>query len=96
MKIQFTIPENGPKNLLAEADIVFDSGIMAGTRLVGFSLWRSEKGDSIVTLPSRAWGGPGERRFFDLVRAGDGGADAVKALKAAMAEAFRTQEAARS
>lgn len=83
MRIEFLDRSNGPKNLICEAEILFESedGLLAGLKLVGFSLWRTEKGDPSVTVPARAFGEAGERKFFDLLRAGEGGGDAMKRLK---------------
>jgi hypothetical protein len=91
MRIEFIDRENGPKNLISEAEIHFDieDGLLAGLKLVGFSLWRNEAGDPGVTVPGRSWGDPGERKFFDLLRAGDGGGDAVRKLKAAICDQHR-------
>ena len=61
MRIEFIDKDNGPKNLIGEAEILFEpeDGILAGTKLVGISLWRTEKGETSVTMPSRSWGGWG-------------------------------------
>lgn len=89
-EIRFIEKTEGPKNMVAEAEIEFTDGILKGTKLVGFTVWNTDlKGkDFIVTLPSRSWGGPGEKRFFDLVRAGDGGTDALKAARKSIIDAF--------
>lgn len=94
MRIEFVDKENGPKSLICEAEIVFDSGddLLAGLRLVGFTLWRNETGETVVTMPSRSWGDPGGRKFFDLLRAGDGGGDAVRRLKSAIRDQHRTRD----
>jgi len=94
MRIEFIDKENGPKNLIGEAEIFFDAedGLLAGLKLVGFSLWRTEKGDPGVTVPGRPWGGAGERKFFDLLRAGDGGAEALKRLKVAVCDQYRLRD----
>ncbi len=91
MRIEFIDRENGPKNLISDAELHFDieDGLLAGLKLVGFSLWRNEAGDPGVTVPGRSWGDPGERKFFDLLRAGDGGGDAVRKLKAAFCDQHR-------
>ena len=95
MRIEFIHRENGPKNLIGEAEIYFDleDGLLAGLKLVGFSLWRNESGEPGVTVPGRLWGDPKERKFFDLLRAGDGGTDAVRKLKAAICDQHRLREA---
>jgi len=94
MRIEFVDKENGPKNLLTEAEIFFEAedGLLAGLKLVGFSLWRTEKGEPGVTLPARSWEDSGERRFWDLVRVGDGGSEAVKRLKTALCDQHRLRD----
>jgi hypothetical protein len=84
--------ENGPKNLITEAEVHFTGGLFDGMKLTGFSLWRTDKGAPTVTLPARAWGESGERKFFDLLRAGDGGVEAVRALKAAIVAEYERQQ----
>ena len=71
--------EDGPERLVCEAELVFPStaGILAGLKLVGFSLWRSPEGEIYVTLPSRAFGAGNERRFFDYLRSVEGNAAAA-------------------
>lgn len=94
MRIEFIDKENGPKNLIGEAEILFESedGLLAGLKLVGFSIWRTEKGETSVTVPSRTWGGPGEKKFFDLLRSGDGGVEALRRLKAAIGDQHRLRD----
>lgn len=94
MRIEFINRENGPKSLICEAEILFSSEdhLLAGLRLVGFSLWRNESGETVVTMPSRSWGDPGERKFFDLLRAGDGGGDALKRLKSAIRDQHQLRD----
>ncbi len=41
MQVQFNNRENGPERLVSEAEIHFEEGPLAGTKLVGFCLWRS-------------------------------------------------------
>ena len=50
MRIEFIDKENGPRNLIGEAEIFFDAddGLLAGLKLIGFSLWRTEKGEAVV------------------------------------------------
>jgi len=77
MRVLFVERESPPERLVCEAEIHFEEGALAGTRLVGFSLWRSPEGEIFVTFPSRAL----ERRFFDYLRAVDGDAETVKRVK---------------
>lgn len=94
MRIEFVDRENGPKNLIAEAEILFEEGdgLLAGLKLVGFSLWRSEEGEVTVTVPARSWSDGAGRRYFDLLRAGGGGPEAVKRLKATIGDAYRLRD----
>jgi len=45
-----------------QAELVFGSGLLAGMKLVGFSLWKSPEGELYVTFPSRAFGTASEQR----------------------------------
>lgn len=94
MRIEFLDRENGPKNLICEAEILFESedGLLAGLKLVGFNLWRNEKGDASVTVPARTWGDPGEKKFFDLLRGIEGGGEALRRLKSAMCDQHRVRD----
>jgi hypothetical protein len=94
MQVQFVARENGPERLVCEAEVIFEDGPLAGTKLVGFSLWRSAEGEVYVTFPSRSFGAGGERRFFDYLRSVDGTAEAIKAVKAWILDEYRKAEAA--
>ena len=94
MRVQFVERASRPERLLCEAEIHFEEGQLAGTRLVGFSLWRSLEGEVFVTFPSRALGGGSERRYFDYLRAADGDADTVKRVKAWIVAEYRKVQAA--
>jgi hypothetical protein len=96
MHVQFVARENGPERLVSEAELVFgpECGPLSGTKLVGFSLWRSPEGEVYVTLPSRAFGVGGERRFFDYLRSAEGTAGEVKKVKEWILGEFRASRAA--
>ena len=82
MQVQFVAKENGPERLVCDAQVLFDEpGPLYGTKLVGFSLWRSVDGDVYVTFPSRAFGAGNERKYFDYLRSIDGASDAVRNVK---------------
>ena len=51
--IRITPGENAGGGRLANAEIHFDDGPLAGLRLTGFALWRGHKGAVKVTLPSK-------------------------------------------
>ena len=94
MRVQFVERESRPERLVCEAEIHFEEGELAGTRLVGFSLWRSPEGEVYVTFPSRAFGAGNERRYFDYLRAVDGTAEPIKRVKAWILEEYRKGDAA--
>ncbi len=63
-----------PAGKLADLELHFTEGALAGLKLLGFTLWegRGERGPS-VSLPARSYVVDGERRSFNLLRpAGDG------------------------
>ena len=94
MRVQFVARENGPERLVSEAEVHFGEGPLAGTKLVGFSLWRSPDGEVYVTFPSRAFGAGSERRYFDYLRSVDGTLDVVKRVKAWILDEYRKVQAA--
>jgi hypothetical protein len=91
----FVQREGGPERLVSEAELVFPAtaGILAGLKLVGFSLWKSPEGEIYVTFPSRAFGAGSERRYFDFLRPIEGGNGAAKTLKEAIVAAYKAQAA---
>ena len=94
IRISFVARESSPERLVCEAELIFGAGLLAGMKLVGFSLWKSPEGEVYVTFPSRAFGAGSDRRFFDFLRSVEGDAAPAKALKQAIVEAYRTQAAA--
>ena len=92
MRVVFVEREHGPERLVCEAEVIFEaeSGVLAGMKLVGFSLWRSPEGEVYVTFPSRAFGAGNERRFFDYLRSVEGTAADGKRVKAWILEQFRS------
>jgi hypothetical protein len=92
MHVELVQRNGGPERLVCEAEITFEGrGLLAGLRLVGFSLWRGADGELYVTFPSRAFGVGAERRYFDFLR---GGAEDVKRFKQFILEQYRTQHQA--
>ena len=79
-----------PANLLANVEVLFAAGLLAGLRLTGIALWAARTGDGrrfvSVTFPSRAVEGDEGTRYFDHIR---GKGEDIKRLKAAIGEAFR-------
>jgi hypothetical protein len=89
MRVQFVARENGPERMVSEAEIVFEEGPLAGTKLVGFSLWQSPEGEVYVTFPSRAFGAGTDRRYFDYLRAADGAPEPVRRVKDWILDQYR-------
>jgi len=72
-----------PPGKLADAELHFVDGPLAGLKLIGFSIWeRRGGGGRNVTFPARQYTVNGERRSFSLLRPiGDAGAqDRVRDL----------------
>ena len=61
--------KNNPPGKLADAELHFNEGLLAGLRLIGFSVWERRTGSGRnVTCPSRQYSVNGERRSFALLR----------------------------
>lgn len=80
MTIKILPNEKGaPSGKLADAELHFASGPLAGLKLLGFAIWESRsiasKGGRAsrfnVTFPARTYSVNGERRSFALLRPGD-------------------------
>ncbi|HEY8551738.1 MAG TPA: hypothetical protein VIL35_17400 [Vicinamibacterales bacterium] len=58
-----------PAGKLADAELVFDEGVLSGLKLIGFSIWERRAGNGRnVTFPARQYSVNGERRSFALLR----------------------------
>ena len=70
MVIKFMPNDKGsPAGKLADAELHFDAGELAGLKLVGFAVWERRNGNGRnVTFPARAYSVNGERRSFALLR----------------------------
>jgi len=55
------------KNKLADAELEFTEGPLAGLRLLGFAIWATRDGLQ-VTFPARTYRAGGMRVSFDLLR----------------------------
>ena len=85
--------KNNPPGKLADAEIHFTEGVLAGLKLIGFAVWerRSGKGRN-VTFPSRQYSVNGERRSFSLLRPVTGDATAQDKLRELVLEAYAEYE----
>ena len=58
-----------PPNKLADAELLFEDGVLRGLRLIGFAIWEPRRGKSrTVTFPSRTYFVHGEPRVYVLLR----------------------------
>jgi hypothetical protein len=70
MQVKIVPNDNGnPPGKLADAELHFGDGPLAGLKLIGFGIWerRGGKGRN-VTFPARTYSVNGERRSFALLR----------------------------
>ena len=88
MHVKIVRNDNGaPAGKLAEAELHFSDGPLAGLKLVGIGVWAGRNGAPNVTLPSRQYTANGEQRRFILLRpASDDGS--TERLRAEIVRAF--------
>jgi hypothetical protein len=70
LTVKFTPNDHGnPPGKLADAELHFHDGLLAGLKLIGFSIWeRRGAAGRNVTFPARQYAINGERRSFALLR----------------------------
>ena len=70
MIIRITPNDKGnPPGKLADAELHFTDGLLAGTKLIGFAVWERRGGSGRnVTFPARQYSVNGERRSYALLR----------------------------
>jgi hypothetical protein len=70
MTIKITPNDNdNPPGKLAEAELHFIEGPLAGLKLIGFAIWeRRTGGGRNVTFPARQYAVNGERRSYAMLR----------------------------
>src|SRR3990172_10649987 len=70
MRVHYVLNHGGtPASKLADVEIHFEEGLLAGLKLVGCSVWRSKKGDApTVLVPSRSYATGSGVRYFELLR----------------------------
>ncbi|RMG60488.1 MAG: hypothetical protein D6713_02705 [Deltaproteobacteria bacterium] len=70
MRINFILNRSGhPEKKLADVEIHFDEGLLAGLKLTGFAVWRGNGARGpFVTFPSRPYEDATGRRFFEYLR----------------------------
>jgi hypothetical protein len=80
MRVHFVLNHGGtPQSKLADVEIHFEEGILAGLKLVGCSVWRSKKGEKpTVLVPSRSYATAGGVRYYELMREANDNAEAER------------------
>ena len=69
LTVKITPNDKGnPHGKLADAEIHFTDGALAGLKLIGFAIWERKNGGRTVTFPARQYVVNGERRSFALLR----------------------------
>ncbi len=70
LTVKITPNDKGnPPGKLADAELHFTDGDLAGLKLIGFSVWERRSGTGRnVTFPARQYSINGERRSFALLR----------------------------
>lgn len=70
MTVKIVVNDKGnPPGKLAEAELHFGDGPLAGLKLIGFAIWERRSGAGRnVTFPARQYSVNGERRSFALLR----------------------------
>jgi len=68
--VKITANDKGnPPGKLADAELHFADGPLAGLKLIGFAIWERRSGAGRnVTFPARVYSVNGERRSFALLR----------------------------
>lgn len=81
---------------LADAELHFTEGPLAGLRLLGFAVWVQRVGsERHVTCPARTYSVAGERRSFALLRPIEG-TEALQSVKQAILDAYAQFEKERA
>ena len=94
MTITITPNDRGnPPGKLADAELHFTDGPLAGLKLLGFAIWESRSaGGRNVTFPARQYSVNGERRSFLLLRP-IADAEAQQKVRELILHAFEEHEA---
>ena len=92
--VKFVVNEKGnPLGKLADAELHFNDGVLAGLKLIGFAVWeRRSGGGRNVTFPARQYSVNGERRSFSLLRPATGDATAQDKVRELVLQAYAEYE----
>ena len=85
--------KNNPPGKLAEAELHFNEGVLAGLQLIGFTVWERRGGNGRnVTFPARTYAVNGEKRSFALLRPATGDATAQDRIRELVLQAYADYE----
>jgi hypothetical protein len=95
MVIKITPNDKGnPAGKIADAELHFVDGSLAGLKLVGFSIWERRGGNGRnVTFPARSYTVNGDRRTFALLRPSGSDGTGQDRLRDLILEAYSEHEA---
>jgi hypothetical protein len=98
MTVKIVVNDKGnPPGKLAEAELHFSDGPLAGLKLIGFAVWERRSGSGRnVTFPARQYSVNGERRSFALLLRPIGDVTAQERIRDLVLEAYAECEAAAS
>lgn len=85
--------KNNPPGKLADVELHFTDGELAGLKLIGFAIWETRHGARRnVTFPARQYSVGGERRSFALLRPIEGSGEAQENIREVILTAFAEHE----
>ena len=85
--------KGNPAGKLADAELHFTDGPLAGLKLIGFSIWERRTGNGRnVTFPARQYSVNGERRTFALLRPISGDQTAQDRVREVILQAYTEYE----
>ena len=95
LTVKIIVNDRGnPPGKLADAELHFGDGALAGLKLIGFAIWERRSGAGRnVTFPARQYSVNGERRSFALLRP-IADVTAQDGVREAILEAYAEAEAA--
>ena len=94
MTVRIVANDRGtPPGKLADAELLFTDGPLAGLKLVGFAVWERKTGSGRnVTFPARTYSAGNERRSYALLRS-EADATAQNRLREIILQAYAEFEA---
>ncbi len=84
--------DGAPANKLADAELLFHEGPLAGLKLTGFAVWSRKDGGQNITVPARPYMAHGEKKSFALLRPFEDVA-ALDNVRTLVIEAYKAQAA---